>query len=166
MATQQNRSKPEKSRMAIGCQAQKEKCERCCAHEGKIWACAKCRCPKQCRGDPAPSRLIRTVLTFPLGKNYFRARALPPPFINQWINFLLCYSKPKPSLVLLAPAAPGKRTHLQVAGPLGLSNTLTTSKSPSMRSLPCRQPGQPCHRRPAGTRADLWHTLDWWTLQS
>ena len=73
---------------------------------------------------PPPSHPRITLLTFPSGRRCVRAWALLPPFIDQWITFLLCCSKP--SLILLARAAPGKRMYLRVMGPLGLRNTLSS----------------------------------------
>lgn len=85
-------------------------CKRCHAQEGKICTCPERPRPHVMMRRPLPtSHPMRTLLTFPSGRRCFRARALPSPFLDQWLEFLLSCSKP--SLVLLAWATSGNKTH-------------------------------------------------------
>ena len=122
-------AKPERSEMVIQCCVQKEMCAKgVMCKKGRSAHAPNAPAPSDDAGSPLPSHSIRTLLTFPSGRRYFRAWTLPPPFIDQRIKFLLCYSEP--SLVLLAQAAPGKRTHSWVTSPLGLGNILFLSFFP------------------------------------
>ena len=121
--------------MEMGCHARNKMCTKGIVCKKKC--IQRVLCPR--REDlhmpqmPLPSVMMRrpftlsypigTLCTYPSGKRCFTSWALPPLFIDQWIKFLLCYSEP--SLILLAWATLGKRTCLQVTGPLRLSNIIT-----------------------------------------
>ena len=132
MAKPHNWFKPERSAMAMGCCVQKEMhansalCKRkcvqkvLCARREDLHMSKMPPFQAMVRRPVAPLHPIRTLLACPSSTSCFRAQALPPPFIDQQITFLLCYSGP--SLVLLARKALGKRTNLLITHPLGLGN--------------------------------------------
>lgn len=77
-----------------------------------------------CR-DLSPFTFLKSPVHLPLERRCFRAWTLPPPFINQWITFLLYYSEA--DFTLLMGAGSRKKDLLGGHSPLGLGSICTST---------------------------------------
>ena len=80
--------------MHKNCHAQKERCAKgALRKKGRSVHAPDAPAPSDDVETPPPSHPSRTLLTFP-SERCFRARVLPPPFVDRRVTFLLCFSKP------------------------------------------------------------------------